>query len=73
MTPAANVHAWGGLVAFAAAATAPFTGNSRAGTLQRMLDSPPDPGGLPSGLHALDAKDPARRPTAPQLLRHPRG
>lgn len=74
VTLAADVHAWGALVTFAATGTAPFTSDSWPGMLRRLVTDPPDLGDLRGALRDLAAaamaKDPAHRPTAPQLMRY---
>ncbi|MEE2044767.1 serine/threonine-protein kinase, partial [Nocardiopsis tropica] len=70
--PAADVFAWGGLVAFAATGRAPFgTGNQEA-LIHRTRQEEPDLDGVAPELldlvrRAMD-KDPGRRPTAAQAL-----
>ncbi|WP_083972684.1 serine/threonine-protein kinase [Actinoplanes awajinensis] len=72
LSPAADVFAWGAVVAYAATGRNPFAGDSPAATAGRILTQPPQLDGLPAGLagivgRALD-KDPAQRPTAQDLL-----
>jgi serine/threonine protein kinase len=73
VTPAADVHAWGALVVFAATGHAPFTGPDWVTVLNRVISDPPDLSALPGDLRRLTAtamaKDQASRPTAQQLLR----
>lgn len=70
--PAADVFAWGVVVAYAATGRTPFRGDSPAATAARILTQPPDLTGLDGSLRDLVgrtlAKDPADRPTAHQLL-----
>ncbi|GIE31003.1 hypothetical protein Ait01nite_040480 [Actinoplanes italicus] len=70
--PAADVFAWGVLVGFAATGRTPFDGGSPLATIGRILTQPPDLAGIPEPLRPLAAaaleKDPARRPSANQLL-----
>ncbi|MEV6345834.1 serine/threonine protein kinase [Actinoplanes sp. NPDC051851] len=73
LTPAADVFAWGCVVAFAGTGRPPFTADSPMATLAKMLTQPPVLDGLADGpLRALVerslAKDPAARPTARELL-----
>ncbi|MEU5550099.1 serine/threonine-protein kinase [Micromonospora sp. NPDC047793] len=70
--PAADVFAWGAVVAYAATGRTPFAGDSPASTAMRILSQPPDLTGLGGPLRGLVeralAKDPAERPTARALL-----
>ena len=70
--PATDVFAWAVTVAHAASGRPPFgTGPSEA-VIYRILHDEPDLGRLPPGLaepvYAAAAKDPAKRPTAAQLI-----
>ncbi len=70
--PAADVFAWGAVVAYAAVGRTPFQADSPPATAMRILTQPPDLTGLPPSLRepverAL-AKDPRARPTARELL-----
>jgi hypothetical protein len=72
LTPAADVFAWGAVVTYAGTGRTPFGGDSPAVTAARILTQPPRIGDLPPYLAelvvaALD-KEPANRPTAPELL-----
>ncbi|MEV5573974.1 protein kinase [Spirillospora sp. NPDC052269] len=72
LTPAADVFAWGCVVAYAATGRPPFAGANIPETLYRVVHEPPVLDGLDSTLHplveaALD-KDPERRPAVPDLL-----
>jgi WD40 repeat protein len=72
ISTAADVHAWGAVVLFAATGRSPF-GEGTPMTLQRrILDDSPDLGVLPDPLRVLVrdamAKDPAQRPSAEELL-----
>jgi predicted Ser/Thr protein kinase len=72
LTPAADVFAWGGVVAYAGTGRTPFAADSPPATAARILTQPPDLSGLAGPLrdlvaHALE-KDPANRPSARQLL-----
>jgi len=72
LTPAADVFAWGAVVAYAGNGRTPFHADSPPATAARILTRPPDLGGLSGSLrdlvaHALE-KDPANRPTARELL-----
>ena len=73
LTAAADVFAWGAVVAFAGTGRPPF-GNGTIETAARILTQPPDLLGLTESLHGLVqralAKDPADRPTARELLDH---
>ncbi|MFI5937668.1 serine/threonine-protein kinase [Actinoplanes sp. NPDC051494] len=70
--PAADVFAWGVVVAFAATGRTPFAADSAPGTAMRILTQPPDLDGVPEPLRELVnralAKDPVERPTARQLF-----
>ncbi|MFI6536115.1 protein kinase [Nonomuraea sp. NPDC050547] len=70
--PPADVFAWGGVVLFAATGEDPFQAESLGGVMHRVLTVDPDPGDLAEPLRSLVAralaKDPAGRPTAPELL-----
>ncbi|MDS1270934.1 serine/threonine-protein kinase [Lipingzhangella sp. LS1_29] len=70
--PAADIFAWGGLLAYAATGNEPFgTGPPDVLTL-RTVEEEPDLSGLPSELYPLVsaalAKDPSARPTTAQAL-----
>jgi serine/threonine protein kinase len=69
---AADIFSWGAVVMYAATGRTPFAGDSPSATAMRILTQPPDLTGLeprllPLVTRALD-KDPARRPTAGELL-----
>ncbi|MGW0215581.1 serine/threonine-protein kinase [Micromonospora chokoriensis] len=70
--PAADIFAWGALVAHAATGRNPFGGDSATATAMRILTQPPDLTGLDGPLRELVSraleKDPAARPTARELL-----
>ncbi|SCF00436.1 Serine/threonine protein kinase [Micromonospora haikouensis] len=70
--PAADIFAWGALVAHAATGRNPFGGDSATSIAMRILTQPPDLAGLGGPLRELVsralAKDPAARPTARELL-----
>jgi hypothetical protein len=70
--PAADVFVWGVTVAYAAAGESPFGAGETHAILYRVIHVDPDIAGVPGSLRPLVAaalaKDPARRPTAPQLL-----
>jgi predicted Ser/Thr protein kinase len=72
VTPAADVFAWGGVVAYAGTGRTPFGNDSMPATAGRILTQPPNLHGLSGSLHDLVAsalqKDPADRPTARELL-----
>ncbi len=72
LTPAADIFAWGAVVAYAGTGRVPFRADSMPGVAMRIVHDEPDLDGLPPGLrelvaHAL-AKNPADRPTARALL-----
>ncbi|GAA0572449.1 hypothetical protein GCM10010172_66250 [Paractinoplanes ferrugineus] len=70
--PAADVFAWGVVVTYAGTGRTPFGGDSAAATAGAILTRPPRLDGLSAPLRDLVArtldKDPARRPTAFDLL-----
>jgi len=71
-TAAADVFAWGAVVAYAATGRHPFEADSAPATAMRILTQPPELAGLPDSLRgpvarAL-AKEPEDRPTARELL-----
>jgi len=70
--PAADVFAWGVVVAYAATGRTPFGADSPAATAARILTQPPDLSGLDGPLRDLVgralAKEPDDRPTAHDLL-----
>jgi hypothetical protein len=70
--PAADVFAWGVVVAYAATGRTPFDADSPVATAARILTQPPNLAGLPGPLRDLVAasldKNPDRRPTANELL-----
>ncbi|WFE34584.1 discoidin domain-containing protein [Micromonospora sp. WMMD975] len=72
VTAAADVFAWGCVIAFAGTGRTPFHGDSPSATAARILTQPPRLDGLPESLReavgAALAKDPTARPTAPELL-----
>ncbi len=72
LTPAADVFAWGCVVAYAGTGRTPFHGDSPAATAARILTQRPDLTGLGDGLRGLVelalAADPRDRPTARDLL-----
>src|SRR3954454_20984925 len=75
LTPAADVFAWGGVVAYAGSGRTPFSADSPPATAARILTQPPDLSGLTGPLrelvgHALE-KDPANPPSARELLALP--
>lgn len=73
-TPAVDVHAWGLMVVHAASGAIPFAAESTVATMYRALhEVPAVPATVPDPLATLVAralsKDPAQRPTAPELVR----
>ncbi|MBB2943766.1 hypothetical protein FB565_003495 [Actinoplanes lutulentus] len=72
VTAAADIFAWGAVVAYAATGRTPFAAEAAAATAMRILTQPPDLRGVPESLvpvveRAL-AKDPVERPSARELL-----
>ncbi|GAA3829563.1 hypothetical protein GCM10022226_58040 [Sphaerisporangium flaviroseum] len=72
VTGASDVFAWGGVVTYAATGTPPFGTGAQAEVVYRVVNHVPRLDGLDERLRplverALD-KDPARRPTAQQLI-----
>jgi serine/threonine protein kinase len=72
ITPAADVFAWGAVIAYAGTGRTPFRADSPVATAARILTQPPDLTGLSGSLADLVAlalsKDPEDRPTAHELL-----
>ncbi|SDS59268.1 serine/threonine protein kinase [Actinoplanes derwentensis] len=72
VTAAADIFAWGAVVAFAATGRTPFAGESAAATAMRILTQEPDLAGVPESLAGVVAwalaKEPDDRPTARELL-----
>ncbi|MFI6596128.1 serine/threonine-protein kinase [Nonomuraea sp. NPDC050536] len=72
LTPAADVYAWGGVIAFAGTGRLPFGGGAPHEVLYRIVNEGPVLDGLEAGMRGLVeramAKDPRLRPTAQQLL-----
>ncbi|MFE3448362.1 serine/threonine-protein kinase [Nonomuraea sp. NPDC059194] len=72
VTPAADVFAWGCLVAFAGNGRHPFGRGDAITLATRVLHQPPDLGALPAPLNELvrqaTAMDPLHRPSAQDLL-----
>jgi predicted Ser/Thr protein kinase len=72
LTAAADVFAWGCVVAYAGTGRTPFHGDSPTATAARILTQPPHLNGLPESLRELVAlslsKNPEERPTARELL-----
>jgi predicted Ser/Thr protein kinase len=72
ITPAADVFAWGAVIAYAGTGRTPFRADSPVAVAARILTQPPDLTGLTGTLADLVAlalsKDPEERPTAHELL-----
>ncbi|MCO8273980.1 serine/threonine protein kinase [Actinoplanes sp. TRM 88003] len=72
ITPAADVFAWGAVIAYAGTGRTPFRADSPVATAAKILTQPPDLTGLTGPLAELVAlalsKEPEDRPTAPELL-----
>jgi eukaryotic-like serine/threonine-protein kinase len=73
-TTAADVFAWGGVVAYAGTGRTPFAAETPAAVAIRIMTRPPDLDGLSGPLRDLVewavAKNPADRPSARELLDH---
>ncbi|MBA9006623.1 MULTISPECIES: serine/threonine-protein kinase [Thermomonospora] len=71
--PPADVFAWGATMVFAATGRPPFGTGPNAAVMRRVASRPPDLGDLRGPLRELVLacldKNPAARPTAPQLVR----
>lgn len=72
VSPAADIFAWGCLVAYAGNGRHPFGRGDPITLATRVLNTPPELGALPAPLNELvrraTAMDPAQRPTAQELL-----
>jgi eukaryotic-like serine/threonine-protein kinase len=72
LTPAADIFAWGTVVAYAGTGRTPFKADSAPATAARILTQPPDLSGLSGRLKELVElsleKNPADRPSARELL-----
>jgi serine/threonine protein kinase len=72
LTPAADVFAWGCLVAYAGTGRHPFGGQDAASRIYRIVTGAPDLDGLSQPLRAWVsaalAKEPVHRPTTDQIL-----
>ncbi|MGX7675694.1 serine/threonine protein kinase [Plantactinospora sp. DSM 117369] len=72
LTPAADVFAWGAVVAYAGTGRTPFAAGTPAATAVRIMTEEPDLDGLTGPLRELVelalAKEPHRRPAARDLL-----
>ncbi|WP_052422789.1 serine/threonine-protein kinase [Nonomuraea candida] len=72
LTPAADVFAWGGVIAFAGTGRLPFGGGPAGQVLHRIMGEPPLLDGLDDGVRGVVeralAKDARLRPTAQELL-----
>src|SRR5690606_25464949 len=70
--PAADLFAWGAVIIHAATGAEAFPGPTQASRINRVLNHPPETGGLADPLLgivlACTAKDPDERPTARQVL-----
>ncbi|SDS73735.1 serine/threonine protein kinase [Actinoplanes derwentensis] len=72
LTPAADIFAWGAVIAYAGTGRSPFAADMPHMVAVRIMTMPPNLDGLPGSLRGLVeqalAKDPADRPTARELL-----
>lgn len=72
VTSAADIFSWGGLIIFAATGRRPFGGGAVPAVLYRIVNSDPDLTGLDEDLidvvRAAMHRDPAERPTAPEIV-----
>ncbi|MCA2179908.1 serine/threonine protein kinase [Nonomuraea glycinis] len=70
--PAADLFSWGGTMVYAASGNAPFGSDTMPAVINRVLNRPPELTGLDGTLLEVVAacldKDPARRPTAEQVI-----
>jgi serine/threonine protein kinase len=71
-TPASDIFAWGAVVAFAGTGASPFRGDTVPAVLYRITHGEPQTDGLDEEVRQLVeramTKDPARRPSAQELL-----
>jgi serine/threonine protein kinase len=71
-TPASDIFAWGAVVAFAGTGNSPFRADTLPAVLYRITHGEPQTDGLDGEVRQLVeramAKDPAKRPSAQQLL-----
>lgn len=74
VTAAADIFAWGAVIAFAGTGRSPFYSDTPVATAARILTKPPDLQGMPESLVGLVeralTKDPRGRPTANDLIQH---
>lgn len=72
LTEAVDVWAWASTMVFAATGRPPFGDDTVVAVINRVMNEAPSLEGIPQELHGLIAaclvKDPARRPTAQQLM-----
>ncbi|WP_245674026.1 serine/threonine protein kinase [Actinoplanes rectilineatus] len=73
LTPAADIFAWGCVIAFAGTGNPPFDGGTPMATMAQIINGKPRLDGMPDGplrqlVEEALATDPRRRPTAEQLL-----
>jgi serine/threonine protein kinase len=72
VSAAADIFAWGAVIAFAGTGRIPFYGENTVATATRILTRPPDLNGVPDSLVGLVdralVKDPRHRPTANELV-----
>ena len=72
VTPAADIFAWGAVVAYAGTGRSPFGGDNPLATAAQILTRPPDLRGIPESLlepvERSLSKDPCGRPTANELV-----
>ncbi|WP_017592637.1 WD40 repeat domain-containing serine/threonine protein kinase [Nocardiopsis potens] len=70
--PASDMFSLGTVLAFAATGTNPFSADSMAATIRRLIGPPPDPGDIDPHTHALIVgcwnHDPDQRPTPGAIL-----
>lgn len=71
--PGADVHAWAAVIVFAASGAGPYPGPTMPAFAYQVVHQAPSLTGIPADLVGIVAaaldKDPARRPTAPDLVR----
>ncbi|WP_433443847.1 protein kinase domain-containing protein [Nonomuraea sp. CA-141351] len=71
--PATDMFSWAGTMVFASSGRAPFSNDALQAVISRVLNAPPDLGRLDGPLREVVlrclSKDPARRPSAEQVIK----